>query len=259
MTHLASLSSQPWHHFLCWNVVLLITVTTEQYWCITSVLSKFSVQVVQAKKGTCFDIQTAASARAALVTAQQTMGFSLWCHPFRMQATSMFKVRLIWNLPRFYGVILGSRTSVRAQVSCAKLSAAFLFYARGKKVYFEQTSAEVRWWYLVSGELSCTNCAATGSILSVTSLTPLRTLPGPIFSTTDTRNCAVVLRTAWFLWLQKRKQTMQLCITSAKPSILHLNLLGIFFFGGGVVIVGMIPSMHTWHHQQSVPASLSVV
>ena len=59
------------------------------------------LQVVQARKGICLDMQMVASAHAALATAWQTKGFLLWCHSFCVLATSMSKERLIWNLPRF--------------------------------------------------------------------------------------------------------------------------------------------------------------
>ena len=59
------------------------------------------VQVVQAKKGTCFGMQMAASACAALMSAWQTKGFQLWCHPFPAHLVSIFKVHLVWNLQEF--------------------------------------------------------------------------------------------------------------------------------------------------------------
>ena len=70
------------------------------------------LQVVQAQKIICFDMQTAASAYAALATAQQTNGFRLWDHPFRMQGMSMFKVHCVWNFQDFLWPAPGSRMAV---------------------------------------------------------------------------------------------------------------------------------------------------
>ena len=71
------------------------------------------LHVLQAKKGICCAMQTAASAHAALVIVWQTKGFLLWCHLFRMQTISTFKARLLWNLPKiFYRAPPGSRMTV---------------------------------------------------------------------------------------------------------------------------------------------------
>lgn len=55
--------------------------------------------------------------------------------------------------------------------------------------------------YRVSCAPSRANWAAVGRMRSVMSLMPLRIRPGPIFSTTSTRNMAVVRLTAGFLCL----------------------------------------------------------
>lgn len=58
--------------------------------------------------------------------------------------------------------------------------------------------------YLVSWEPSNRKLTAVGRILSVTSLMPLSTLPGPMRSTTGTRNWDVARLTALFLWLYNK-------------------------------------------------------
>lgn len=63
---------------------------------------------------------------------------------------------------------------------------------------------------LHSGLASRRKFAAVGRILSVTSLTPLRTRPGPIFSTTCTSRQDVSLRTNTFRWLENGSQ---ICFT----------------------------------------------
>ena len=70
------------------------------------------LQVVQAKKGICTDVQMAGGDRAAVATAWQTKGFLLWCHLFHHQCLRRVAY-VIWKIFKiFYGVILGSRMAV---------------------------------------------------------------------------------------------------------------------------------------------------
>ena len=98
MTHLASLSSQTWCHFLSWTLVFLVAVTNGAF---TGILGEFSAGC-PGKEGTCFDndMQMAAGACAALATAQQTKGFQLWCHLSPMHLISTFKVRKLYEIKR---------------------------------------------------------------------------------------------------------------------------------------------------------------
>ena len=78
------------------------------------------LRVVQAKKGTCLDMQTSASILAALATTRQTKGLQSWRHAVhkgtsrrsQRHVTSTFNARLVWNHKNFYGRILGPRTAV---------------------------------------------------------------------------------------------------------------------------------------------------
>ena len=82
------------------------------YWTVLVHLLAFWVsflQVMQAKKGICFDMQMAASAHAALVTAWQAKGFLLWCHLFHRQH-SRHALHDIFN--PFCGAVLSSRMAV---------------------------------------------------------------------------------------------------------------------------------------------------
>ena len=69
------------------------------------------LQLMQGKKGNCFDMQMAVGACAALARAQQTKNFLLWClspkSHINIQGVSRIKSSKI-----FYGVSLGSRTAV---------------------------------------------------------------------------------------------------------------------------------------------------
>ena len=70
---------------------------------LTSVWSKF-LQVVQAKEGTFFGMQTAGGGRGALATPRQTKGFQLWCYPFPVQLTLTFKARA-YEITHFFNGI----------------------------------------------------------------------------------------------------------------------------------------------------------
>ena len=76
------------------------------------------LQVVQAKKRTCFefDMQEAAGARDALGTARQRV--QLWRHPFPVQLTSTVMVRVIRNTSPTFS-LAGSCRDVEV-TSCAK-------------------------------------------------------------------------------------------------------------------------------------------
>lgn len=68
-------------------------------------------------------------------------------------------------------------------------------------------------YYLVSWDPSITKVAAVGSTRSVTSLTPLKIRPGPIFSTKSTTKRDVVFLTCTFLWLYKQIQRFRIDYT----------------------------------------------
>ena len=73
------------------------------------------LQVVQAKKGTCFDVQMAAGVLAASTTARRTKGFLLWrhVHPFPNAPCINVQKRDLYEIfKNFYGAILGSRTAM---------------------------------------------------------------------------------------------------------------------------------------------------
>ena len=78
MTHLESLSSQTWCHFLSWTFVL-ITVTNEQYWCIYCCF-EWICTLCRQRKAPASSMQMTASAMLRWWQCGKQRGFHMWCH-----------------------------------------------------------------------------------------------------------------------------------------------------------------------------------